>query len=305
MFLLRPKFVIPLAVVSGLAASYGVYRSFKQQEERLQKPEIGIRPVVVASVDLVVGTTLGVDQLQVRQWPEDLVPEGSFQEVKGLEGRVIQTNVTAGEAILVSKLAAEGSAGGVPSLIPPGMRAMTVAVNVVSGVGGFILPNTRVDVLVTVSASTQKEQTTTKMVLQNVTVLAVDQTYKKEDDDPVTVKSVTLLVSPEEAEKLALASNEGKLQLTLRSTADSDLHKSAGIRLGQLINGQEVKPREAPRPRVKRPEPAPPPPPAPAPKVEEPSSTRVIEVIRATQRSELTFEEKEKKSNKNNKPPDP
>jgi len=293
MFLLRLKYIIPLALASGLLASYSVYTYLQQQQESIKEPKIVTRQVVVAATTLSLGTTLRVENLQVKEWPENLVPEGSFQEVKELEGRVIKSEVSAGEPILNTKLAPAGSNGGVPSLIPPGMRAMTVAVNIVSGVGGFILPKTKVDVLLTVTPSNEKLETISKMILQNVEVLAVDQTYAKANDDPVVVKSVTLLVTPEEAEKLALTGNEGKLQLTLRNTTDAELAYTTGISLKQLLNHAEAKPRyQASRPR-----------PAPeTPKAEEPSSTRVVEVIRANVRSEITFEEEKGSKKKPTKP---
>jgi pilus assembly protein CpaB len=297
MFLLRLKYIIPLALISGLVASYGVYVYLQQQQERIKAPEIATRQVVVAATALSLGTTLRAENLQIKEWPENLVPEGSFQEATELEGRVIKSEVSAGEPILNAKLAPAGSNGGFPSLIPPGMRAMTVAVNMVSGVGGFILPKTKVDVLLTVTPSSEKLETISKMILQNVEVLAVDQTYVKTDSDPSDVKSVTLLVTPEEAEKLALTGNEGKLQLTLRNTTDTAIAYTAGISLKQLLNHAEAKPRD----QASRPKPAPASA-APAPKAEEPASSRVVEVIRANVRSEITFDE-EKDAKK--KPPKP
>jgi pilus assembly protein CpaB len=288
MFLLRPRFVITLAVVSGLLAVYGVYYYLKQQEARTANtavPTFVSQRVVVAASDLPIGTTLGTNDLQIRLWPENLVPAGSFHQVEDLINRVIKTDLTAGEPLLASKLAPEGSTGGVSSLIPDGKRAVTVAVNVVSGVGGFILPGTKVDVLVTASLSGKSEERSTKTILQNVEVLAVDQTYQKKSDDPVEVKSVTLIVSPEEAEKLALASNTGTLQLALRSSADENPNESSGIALNELMKGpRKPEPRRVvTRPRkVSKPEP----------------STKIVEVIRANVRSEVEFEDDGESSGK-------
>lgn len=280
MFLLKPKMIFLLAVVSGLLAFYGFRRYIEQREEEVKMP-LATRPVVVSAENLTLGTTLNWDNLQVTEWPENIVPKGSFQEKKDLDGRVIKTAVTAGEAILASKLALKGSSGGVSSLIPKGMRAMSIAVNVVSGVSGFILPNTWVDILMTIKpSSSDKTKTLTKTILEYVQVLAVDQIYKENDDDPITVKSVTLLVAPEDAERLALAGNEGKLQLTLRNTADSELYKTDGVLLSQLLKVQSRRPI---RRRVSRPQ--------PPPKAEKTPSVRVVEVIRANVRSEVSFEE--------------
>jgi pilus assembly protein CpaB len=279
MFLFKLRFIIPVALVSGMCASYGVFSYLKKEQAQRPAVQIATRPVVVAALSIPLGTPLRAEALQIKQWPEDLAPDSSFQEIDAVIGRVMKTEVIAGEPILSTKLAPTGSGGGVPGLIPAGMRAFTVAVNVVSGVGGFILPGTRVDVLATVSPSGMKNGTTTKTILQNVAVLAVDQTFNKNGDDPVVVKSVTLVVSPDEAEKLALASNEGKLQLVLRNGADLETHNTDGVKISQF-NGYT-----APAPRAVLLEPVP-------EKVEEEEEApaKVVEVLRANVRSEVAFE---------------
>ncbi len=296
MFLFKPKFVIPLALFSGLLASYGVYGYMKQQEMKM-KQTVVTTPVVVAAIGLSFGDSLYDDNMALKNWPEGLVPEGSFRTKAELAGRVLKTDVVAGEPLLVSKLASTGSDGGVQSQIPPGMRAMTVAVNVVSGVGGFVLPKTKVDVLVTINSRREQEQAVTKVLLQDILVLAVDQTSKKKDDDPVTVKSVTLLVTPEQAEKLALGAAEGKLQLTLRNIADTAPTKTSGARISQITSGGEPE-KKPPAPRVVRPAPAPKtaaPEPLVKPAVVEekpsPPKHKVIEIIRSNVRSDVTFDE--------------
>lgn len=162
---------------------------------------------------------------------------------------------------------------------------MTVAVNIVSGVSGFILPHARVDVLATVSATLDKEESKTSTILENIEVLAVDQTVSPKDDDPITVKSVTLLVNPAQAEKLALASTEGKLQLVLRNTADQQTAVTEGVSLKELINKDERP--TTPAAAVRRA--------AAAPAVrEEPAMAppkQVIEVYRSSTRSEVVLEE--------------
>lgn len=284
MFFLKPKFMVPIALFSGLLASYGVFSYLKKEQERMKNMTTVTRPVVVAAVTLALGTPLKPEDLQIKQWPEDLLPDSSYQEVDKLLGRVIKTDITVGEPILATKLAPTGSGGGVPGLIPAGMRAFTVAVNVVSGVGGFILPGTRVDVLATVSPNGTKNGTTTRTILQNVEVLAVDQTFNKNNDDPVVVKSVTLVVSPDEAEKLALASNEGKLQLVLRNGTDLERRDTDGVKISQFNGHTESEPQ----PRFIRPQL----PPKPEEKItEEETPPRVVEVIRANVRSEIAFDE--------------
>jgi pilus assembly protein CpaB len=315
MFSLKPKFILILAVISGLLGSFLVYKYLQQkraddveeqpltntrlgsflvykylQQKRAddveEQPLTNTRLVVVASRDLPVGTTINPDNIEAKPWPVELMPLGTFENTSELVGRVIKTDTYTGEPVLLTKLAPEGSIGGVSSLIPTGMRAITVAVNVVSGVSGFILPNAKVDILATLTDS-EKEKSTTKIVLQDVLVLAIDQTYKKDDDDPVTVKSVTLLLSPEDAEKLALASNECTLQMALRNSADSEIYETDGTRLSEVLGRPKpvVKPRRTTRRRTSRPprqtQAAPPPKKAP----------RVVEIIRSDKREEATFEE--------------
>jgi pilus assembly protein CpaB len=164
------------------------------------------------------------------------------------------------------------------------MRALTVSVNNSSGVGGFILPDTRVDVLVTVSSPVQKGESTTKIILEDIKVLAVDQTFERKEDDPVIVQTVTLLVTPEDAEKLVLASTEGKLQLSLRNNADRSLMATSGVQLKELVDKPMEAPSRGPARRI-----------LPA---ETPPSQKVIEVIRSSERAEVTFENGERKETK-------
>ena len=166
-------------------------------------------------------------------------------------------------------------------MIPPGMRALTVSVNTQTGVSGFILPNTRVDVLVTVPNPRSKSYSTTKIILEDIKVLAVDQTYERKGDEPVVVQSVTLLVTPEQAEKLALACTEGKLQLSLRNTSDRTVQPTAGVRLSELITRRRYTPTVTKKPVES------------TQKTVEPEVTEhVVEVIRSSERSNVKFEEK-------------
>ncbi len=278
MFLLKPKFVIPIAIVIGLLATLGVSRYLEREREELRKPKIPIRPVVVARIPLPVGTKLDERNLKISEWPENIVPKGAFTDLSKTIGRVANTSIAEGEPVLETKLAPEGSASGFSSLIPPGMRAMTVEVNVSSGVSGFILPNARVDVLVTIKTGMSASQSATRIILEDIQVLAVDQEYQNSKDDPMTVQSVTLLVSPQQAEKLALASTEGKLRLTLRNTSDRASNKTGGVRLNELISE-----RPTPKPRVRRR--------APSKPKEEKKKETTIEILRSNERSEVKFQE--------------
>jgi pilus assembly protein CpaB len=277
MTLLQPKVIIFMAIISGAVATYGIHNYIENQALKQEKPKVIVAPVVIAAHNLPSGVTLEPNLLKIREWPVDIIPPGSFVDSTQVVNRVTKTEIYANEAVIENKLAPKGSVGGVTSLIPPGMRAITVAVNIVSGVAGFILPNTRVDVLTTVSNSNQAK---TKIILQNVLVLAVDQTYRKNDDDPVTVKSVTVLVTPEEAEKLTLATTEGKLHLVLRNSSDEGKEVTYGVDVRRLFSNRRSN-RSYTRPSN------------PAPKVTEDeskkSSSRVIEIIRSNERSEIEF----------------
>jgi len=285
MFLLKPKWMIPIAIITGLFATLGVYRYLQRQKQIVIQPQAAMTRVVVATTSLPMGSKLEAEMLRLTDWPRDLVTGQTFSVIDSAVGRVVKMDICTGEAILESKLAPRGSAGGFLGLIPPGMRAMTVAVNVVSGVSGFILPHTHVDVLATITPSSKKEEATTRIILEDIEVLAVDQTFRKNDDEAVTVQSVTLLVLPEQAEKLALARNEGKLQLTLRNLVDRATAASNGIRLQQLIsNTRPAAVTSAPAPQAA----APVVPASAEAEVEEPQ--QVIEMLRSNVRSEVVLQ---------------
>ncbi|HOT96167.1 MAG TPA: Flp pilus assembly protein CpaB [bacterium] len=284
MFVMKQKVVMPLTLLVSLLATLAVYRYLQGQQSRAPAGAKAPQTVLVAAQDLAVGVKIAGIHVKAMEWPRELLPAGTFSDTALVSGRITRVPVVAGEPILDSKLAPQGSGSGFSSLIPPGMRALTVSVNVVSGVSGFILPDARVDVLVTVASPNNKEESKTKIILEDVLVLAVDQTFEREDDDPVKVQSVTLLVDPGQAEKLALASSEGKLQLVLRNSADRDAQGSRGVQLRELINGAgSVENRALTRPRAAEPAAAVAPPPA-----------RTVEVLRSSKREEISFVQPEK-----------
>ena len=284
MFLFKLKFIIPLMLISGLLSTVGIYKYLQNKEEQLRNSQV--RMVVSAARNLNPGEVLEESDLMMARWPVEMEIAGYFSDMAEVIERVLLTPVVTGEPILASKLAPVGSLGGVTSLIPPGMRAITVAVNVVSGVGGFILPNSKVDILATVYSTPSRENATTRIILQDIKILAIDQTYRSKDSDPIEVKSVTLLVTPEAAEQLALAATEGKLQLMLRNTIDTETSQTRGARLTQLITGPTQAPASVRRatttvtktkaPQEEAPDPGP--------------TLKTIEVIRSNVRSEIKFD---------------
>jgi pilus assembly protein CpaB len=205
-----------------------------------------VNEVVVAKVTIPVGSRIIAEQLTVAQFPADVTPEGAFPKVdENLIDRVVVTAISPREPVTETKLAPVGSLGGLSSVIPEGYRAMTVKVDDVVGVSGFILPGTLVDVVVVIQPpkGSANEEMISKIVLQNIKVLASGQNIDKPKNDREverSVKAVTLQVTPEQAEKLALASSEGKLQLVMRNSVDQADEQTSGANKRTLLNGERA-----------------------------------------------------------------
>lgn len=210
-----------LAVVVAILLSAYVYRAFERASAA--RPA-RTQEVVVALQPLPLGTRLDATNVRTITWPSDSPVPGMLTTVQAVDGRALMTPVVANEMILENKLAPKEAGAGLPATIPEGMRAISVAVNEVIGVAGFVTPGTSVDVLVTgqIPGATQSgAQYVTRTILENVRVLAAGQKIEQDKDGkPQTVPVVTLLVSPKDAGTLAMASTEGKIQLALRNTID-------------------------------------------------------------------------------------
>ena len=229
-----------LALIAG-ASSAGLLKWYLDKKQALAP---ALSQIAVAAVDLPLATTLKAEHLQLVAWPKHARPPGTFHDAKDLVGRVLISRVVKSEPILSSKLAAKEAGAGLAALIPTSMRAAAVRVDDVVGVAGFIHPEDRVDVLVTLR--TQGAEPESKVILQNVKVLAVGKQLDAGDKAtkakavPVTV--ATLLVTPEQSERLALASTQGKLLLTLRSQTDSEEVVTEGVAPRDLLEGRgEIK----------------------------------------------------------------
>src|SRR6185295_10014558 len=202
--------------------------------------------VVVAKVDIPVGSRIIPEQLAVAQFPAEVTPEGAISRIdEQLVGRVVVQSISPRDPLTEAKLAPIGAAGGLSSMIPEGYRAMTVAVNDVVGVFGFILPGTLVDIVVVITPpkGSGNEEMISKIVLQNIKVLANGQNIDKPKNDREverTIKAVTLQVTPEQAEKLALASSEGKLQLVMRNSVDQADEQTSGANKKTLLLGEKA-----------------------------------------------------------------
>ncbi len=223
---------------SGLLAGYLALAYVSEEPTPLQAYEPEGTEVVVAGRDLPSGTLLTREDLEIIDWPSRNLPEGFFTQVGEVIGRGVIGNVHQNEPLLATKLASKEAGGGLPITIPAGLRAVSVEVDEVIGVAGFVLPGTYVDVLATVMPGNNRAETTTRIILQKIPVLTADQSFQTDPaGDPVLVTVVTLLVKPDEAEELTLASTEGRIQLALRNTLDADSVRTSGVRINRLVQG--------------------------------------------------------------------
>jgi len=256
-------------------ASYALYLAVQQMPVR--EVEVNSVPVVVANQDLPVGTLLTVDHLKVVAWPAASQVPGAFATTEEVSDRGLIAGVVANEPLTDSKLASREAGGGLPPSIPLGMRALSVRVNEVIGVAGFVVPGTRVDVLATVQQQGGQAGGMSKVVVSNVQVLTAGTRYDLErarTGEPMPSTVVTLMVTPEEAERIALAGNEGSLILTLRNPLDTKPTESEGIRSAQLMGPAPKPPVIVQRPTARVAVQAAP----------EPPKTYTVEAIRGGQR---------------------
>lgn len=277
----RHVVVICAAIVTAAIASFGVYLTLKRIPVR--EVEVARTFVVVAARPLPTGVRLTSADLKVVPWPASNMVPGGFSKVDAVVNRGLLAAVVENEPMVESKLAPAEAGAGLPSAIPHGMRAISVKVNDVIGVAGFLDPGTRVDLMVTIR---KKEETTSRTVVSNVQVLTAgtrsdQQRPKDAKASQAAAAVVTLLVSPADAERIALAQVEGQIMLSLRNPLDTEATSSEGVRTAALFG-------EPPPPVVKavsvRKAPAPPPAPAAAPPA--PPKMYTVEAIRAAKRSE-------------------
>jgi pilus assembly protein CpaB len=249
---MRVFLVLLLALTAGGALALGTYNYVSSSSQGSSSTSaIPSKPVVVAASDLPMGAELTADDVKVIEWPASSVPAEAISDPKEAVGRGLVMNVVQYEPILPLKLASKEAGAGLPPVIPPGLRAVSVRVNEVIGVAGYVVPGTRVDVLTTINPGQQQTTMTSKVILTDVQVLAagtkLDNTADK--DKPVPVSVVTLLVNPDEAERLTLAASEGKIQLALRNPLDRSAPATRGVRPAVLL-GSEPATRVVPSPRA-------------------------------------------------------
>lgn len=288
----RGMLMLLIAALAGLAAVVLAARWMQSQNS-------GAGKVAVAALEIPLGSAITPDMVRLIDWPTDNQPPGAFGELDKLHGRVVTGTVQRGEPVLDARLAPVGTKGGLSAVVPAGKRAMTVRVNDVVGVAGFALPGTYVDVLVNTqgegAANGDRDRTISKIVLERILVLAVEQEADRDSTKPKVVNAVTLELTPAQAELVDLARSVGTLSLVLRNQSESQAASTTGATKELLLSGgirvaPPPPPPSAPRVVVRRAAPAPvvavaTPAPAPAPVV----ARQCVEIIRGLSKAVECF----------------
>jgi len=276
----RTIIVVAIAIAVAGLASFGAYQAIKRMPVR----EVEVRSLyqVVAARDMTMGTLITKDHVKLIAWPASSPVAKGFTSIDKVLNRGLISAVSMNEPLTETKLAPLEAGAGLPPSITEGMRAISVRVNEVVGVAGFVVPGTHVDVMVIFKPEGSKDNIS-KVVLSDVQVLTAGTRYDQEkarDGQPIQTSVVTLLLTPENAEKLSLATHEGSIMLTLRNPMDRKPTETEGARTAGLLGKQPAPPAAKPAGPRKVAAAEPPPPPPPAPKI------YTVEAIRAAKRSE-------------------
>jgi pilus assembly protein CpaB len=286
--------VLIFAFVVASVASLMLYRLLLNRPQSAKAAQATVQ-IVLSTRDIQVGTVLKEEDVKLSDWPAAL-PTGAVVKTQDVVGRGVITPIFAREPIIESRLAPKGAGGGLAAMIPKGMRAVAIHVNEVVGVAGFVVPGMRVDVLISGNkpGGDNSAGTLTRTLLQNLEVLSAGQDFRKDTEGkPIQVPVVNLLVTPEQAEQLSLASAQTTIQLVLRNPLDHEVARTPGTAVGLLFNGGKMKADEAaPAPKARALRVAAPiaralPAAAPAPRKDPPF---VMEVISGTKKSEAKFD---------------
>jgi pilus assembly protein CpaB len=237
------------AFAVAVAVTAFTYRALR---DRLNPSVVDSTEIVVAAQGVSVGALLQEADLRLAPWPRAVPLRGSFQKISDVVGRGVVIPMVLNEPILESKLAATGAGGGLTAAIPDGMRAVGVKVNDVIGVAGFVQPGSRVDVILSGSPTKNNEFEMSKVILENVQVLAAGQNVTNDaNGKPQNVQVVTLLVTPADSQKLAFASVDGKIQLSLRNPLDLERTNPNAVRRESLYGASSGSPEKPPSPAPK------------------------------------------------------
>jgi len=293
-----------LAAVAFLVA-VGVTAFTYQALSRRLAPSEDSAQIVVAALPVNVGAKLTEADLRIATWPKAVPIQGSFQKIADVVGRGVLVPMVPNEPVLDSKLAGSGEGAGLTSTIPDGMRAVSVKVNDVIGVAGFVLPGSRVDIILSGSPNAEGRVEMSKVILENIQVLAAGQNVATDDaGKPLNVQVVTLLVTPDQSQTLALAQVDGRIQLALRNPLDLQEMNPSAVRREYLFSGGKmpslppaptapVKPvtRTATKAAAPAPAPVEAPRPAPVPVAAAPVK-KEIQVFSGTKLERMQFEVK-------------
>jgi len=285
----RPKAVIVVSIFALLFAGVAAWLTYGYLEKETTDAQ-AVKPqkIVVAAVDIPVGTSITQAQLRETTWPKDSIPPGTSQISQAVIGRIAVRPINRGDAVTEAKLKPKSGAPGsgfMTYVVPQGHRAVTVAVNEVAGVAGFLTPNDRVDVVLTTPRPEVEKENVSKIILENIPILATGQVTDQKEGKPVIVPTVTLDLSPANAEKLVLSASKGSLQLLLRNIVDSEPVNSKGATIAQVLYGIErptavahARAAQAIRQAV-------------LPAKTAPARTYTLEIIRGTEKSSKQYSE--------------
>jgi pilus assembly protein CpaB len=248
---MRRRFLLILlcASVIGLLASLLVYRVVSQvARARSDQSE----QIVVAAANLGLADTVTSQHIKLVNWPKGSVPPGALRTAAEAEGRVVRSSVVAGEPLIEAKLAPQltGKGGIMPMLIPEGQRGVTIRLDEATRESGFVMPNSRVDVLVSMPKAPGSNEKIAKVILQDVSVLAAGQIVEMKDNKPVTNTTVTLALTPQQVERLAVAQSDGRLMLVQRNLRDTQFVRTPGATPSSLLSDVAPAPTPEAKPTV-------------------------------------------------------
>ncbi len=267
--------VLGAASVTGLLTSFLVYRAVIRMAPRGQETE----EVVVAIVDMAVGENVTSKHVKLSPWPKADVPDGTFRSLPEVEGWVARSSIVAGELLLKAKFLdpeLAGRGGLLPMLVPEGLRGVTIKVNKAVQESGFVNPNSHVDIVVSIAnVGGSSQGKIAKVVLQNVLVLAAGQVVEMYNNKPVRVTTVTLALTPNQVERLALAQTEGRLMLATRNLHDDRVIRTSGVTRRSLLGQEPTKAPTKGKARI----------PLPPPKLK----THAVSVLRGGRETDYKF----------------
>jgi pilus assembly protein CpaB len=248
--------IVLCASLIGLLASFLVYRVVRQVA--MTKSD-QTESIVVAAANIGLAESITSRHVKLVPWPKAAVPPGAIRSVEEAEGRVVRGSIVAGEPLIEAKLAPQlaGKGGIMPMLVPEGQRGVTIKLDEAMRESGFMLPNSRVDVLVSMPKGPGSNEKIAKVILQDVTVLAAGQTVEIKDNKPVTNTTVTMALTPQQAERLAVAQSDGKLMLVQRNLRDTDFVRTPGATPSSLLSDVAAAPKPDAKPVVARSAPLP------------------------------------------------